>query len=117
MCKMYFTVINFFLLVRLFLASQNKNLQILHYKLLQFGAKNLPHPTLLSKPCKQHHSEGTTCIYLSISNSIPVDNNAFGQRSIGLVKLPQSIGHALLEVVSQLLASVLEHRLAEVPGV
>ena len=30
---MYFTVINFFLLVRLFLASQNKNLQILHYKL------------------------------------------------------------------------------------
>ena len=62
------------------------------------------------------HTVHVHCQYLSISNPITVHNDPVWQRPIDAVVVLEGIGHAQLEVVRQLLASVLEHTLSEVPA-
>ena len=54
--------------------------------------------------------------YLSISHSITEHNDPVWKVVIDLVVVLESVGHAHLQIVSQLLVCHLEHTLGVVPG-
>ena len=56
-----------------------------------------------------------TC--LSVSNTITIDNDSLWETAVDVVVVLQSSGHTQLQVVGQLLSSVLEHALRVVPVV
>ena len=63
---------------------------------------------------ERENQQTRSSVYLSIADSIPVDDDAVWEGSVDLMIFPQCVGHAHLEVVGHLLSSVLKHHLTVV---
>ena len=61
----------------------------------------------------KHYTLNTS--YLTISNTIPIHDDTVGKFTIDLMVFPEGGSHTHLQVVQQLLASVLKHALGVVP--